>query len=101
MEKTRQPARRIAFKGEVEYRREADIVTPEAGDASVVVRGRPRSFVIACPDGCGEHLTINLDEQAGPAWRLYTGRRGLTLFPSICSNSKSINLYQLKWLSSR
>ncbi len=87
MENRTPPARRIAFKGEVEYRREADDLTPAPGDSTLVVRGRPRSFVMACPDGCGEHLTINLDEQAGPTWSLYKGNRGMTLFPSVWRES--------------
>jgi hypothetical protein len=38
---------------------------------------------MACPDGCGETLTINLDPRAGKAWRA-DGREGrLTLYPSV------------------
>ena len=81
------PARRVSFKGRVQFRHEADDLTPVAGDGVVVVRGRPRSFVIACPDGCGEHLTINLDERSGPAWRWYETSRGVTLFPSVWRDS--------------
>jgi hypothetical protein len=51
------------------------------------VRGRERSFVICCPDGCGEHLTINLDERAGAAWSLYRSFRGITLYPSVWRES--------------
>lgn len=74
-------------KGQVERRHEADDLTTAPGDAAVVVRGRERSIVIACPDGCGERLTINLDPAAGPAWRLYRTRRGLTLYPSVWRES--------------
>ena len=83
----KQPARRVSFKGRVEFRHEADDLAPAAGDSVIVVRGRPRSLVMACPDGCGEHLTINLDERAGPAWRWYENGRGLTLFPSVWRDS--------------
>lgn len=53
------------------------------GDTVLVNRGRLRSAVIACPDGCGSVLTINLDKEAGPAWRLYRDRRGFSLYPSV------------------
>ena len=36
------------------------------GDAAIVNRGRLRSIVGACPDGCGEHITVNLDDKGGP-----------------------------------
>ena len=83
----KRPARRVSFKGRVEFRHEADDLAPAAGDSVMVVRGRPRSLVMACPDGCGEHLTINLDERAGPAWRWFENGRGLTLFPSVWRDS--------------
>jgi hypothetical protein len=49
----------------------------------LVERGRLRSLVFACPDGCGTTLTINLDDRAGPAWRLYSDEKGLSLYPSV------------------
>jgi hypothetical protein len=52
------------------------------GDSVTVVRGRPRSFVMACPDGCGSVLTVNLDPRAGKAWRLYARDR-MSLYPSV------------------
>ena len=85
--KENEPARRVSFKGKVEFRREADELTSMPGDSVIVERGRPRSFVIACPDGCGEHLTINLDDRSGPAWRWYETNRGITLFPSVWRDS--------------
>jgi len=37
---------------------------------------------MACPDGCGAILTVNLDPRAGKAWKLY--ERGRTsLYPSV------------------
>ncbi|MFC3068929.1 DUF6527 family protein [Phenylobacterium soli] len=50
-------------------------------------RDRPRALVIACPDGCGEKLTVNLDPALGPPWRLYHTKRGLTLYPSVWRDS--------------
>ncbi|WP_294537559.1 DUF6527 family protein [uncultured Rhodoblastus sp.] len=79
----KEPARRTSYKGEVANRHEADDLTPAAGDSAIVIRARNRSFVICCPDGCGEHLTINLDERAGAAWSLYRSARGVTLYPSV------------------
>lgn len=41
---------------------------------------------MACPDGCGSILTVNLDPRAGKAWRLYD-RGNKTLFPSVWRDS--------------
>lgn len=76
-------ARRLALRAEVTSRGDVEPHLRLPGDAVLVRRGRLRSIVIACPDGCGEVLTINLDPEAGPAWRLYSGRRGVTIFPSV------------------
>jgi hypothetical protein len=76
-------ASHLTLRGEVLYRSEADKLLRAQGDTVIVRRGNLRSLAIACPDGCGENLTINLDPATGPAWRLYERRRGLTLFPSI------------------
>lgn len=78
-----EPVRRARFRGEVEFRHEADALATAPGDVVLVMRGRPRSLVFACPEGCGERLTINLDPQAGRAWTLFRNKRGLTLFPSV------------------
>jgi len=75
-------ARDIRFRGVVENRHDANDLLKEPGDSVTVIRGRPRSFVMACPDGCGSVLTVNLDPRAGKAWRLYE-RSGLTLVPSV------------------
>jgi hypothetical protein len=37
---------------------------------------------MACPDGCGSVLTVNLDPRAGKAWRLYVRDR-LSVYPSV------------------
>ncbi len=76
-------ARQINFKGEVDARYDAAPLLAEPGDVVLVKRGVPRSLVLACPDGCGSILTINLDRRTGKAWRMYDDRRGLTLHPSV------------------
>ena len=83
----RKPAVHLILRGEVSRNHEAVILAKAPGDAAIVYRGRLRSMVIACPEGCGEHITINLDDEAGPAWRLYRRPRGLTLFPSVWRKS--------------
>ena len=42
-----------------------------------------RSAVLLCPDGCGDVLTLNLDQRVGEAWKIYQSPRGVTLFPSV------------------
>lgn len=76
-------AKQITFKGQVTQRHEANVLLKEAGTAVLVFRGVARSLVIACPDGCGEQLTINLDRRAGPAWRFFGSDSGVSLFPSV------------------
>lgn len=77
------PARMLRYVGEAEYRDAAEPLLAAAGDAALVRRGLPRSLLIACPDGCGETLVINLDRRAGKAWRIDTRGEGLTLYPSV------------------
>lgn len=79
----KQRATRVRIAGEVAHRHEADHHLAEPGVAVVVRRGVLRSLVMACPDGCGDVLTINLDQRAGPPWRLYLDKRGTSLFPSV------------------
>jgi hypothetical protein len=76
-------ARMLVFKGQVSHRHEADRLLTEPGATVLIHRGVPRSLAIACPDGCGEQLTVNLDERAGPAWRHYQDGKRLTIFPSV------------------
>lgn len=75
--------RAIVLKGLVEYRHEANRLLTEPGATVIVYRGLARAIAMACPDGCGEQLTVNLDERAGPAWRYYQQAQCLTVFPSI------------------
>ncbi|KQX22123.1 DUF6527 family protein [Variovorax sp. Root434] len=74
---------RLAFKAQVEQRHEANPLLKMPGDAALVHRGVLRSLVMACPDGCGELLTINLDARSGKAWRTYGSHEELSLFPSV------------------
>lgn len=76
-------ANRIAFKAQVEQRHEANSLLKTPGDIAFVYRGVMRSLVMACPDGCGELLTINLDGRAGKAWRAYGNQEEVSLFPSV------------------
>jgi len=77
------PARALRLLGEVAYRDEADALLTSPGDAALVVRGRQRSLIVACPDGCGEMLVVNLDARAGKAWRIDQRGEGVTLVPSV------------------
>lgn len=49
------------FSRHYEHRHEADELIAEPGEAALVHRGVDRSLVMACPNVCGEMLTINLD----------------------------------------
>lgn len=73
----------ISYKSQVSHRHEANPFLGEPGSAVVVHRGVARSIAIACPDGCGEELTINLDPRAGPAWRYYLNDKDLSIYPSV------------------
>lgn len=75
---------KLYFKGRVSQRHEATPLLIEPGATVLVVRGVPRSVAIACPDGCGEQLTINLDPRSGPAWRFYEEPGAtISLYPSV------------------
>lgn len=74
----------LRFLGQVSHRHEANRLLTEPGTAVLVFRGVARSLAIACPDGCGEQLTINLDPRTGPAWRFYAADvNAISLFPSV------------------
>jgi hypothetical protein len=78
----------FAIRGTAARYSEAAALLQEPGDCAIVERGGTRrQIVIACPDGCGEKLSINLDPRSGPAWRLYERRRQWSLFPSIDKTS--------------
>lgn len=54
-----------------------------SGSLAVVDREGPRMVLFRCPCACGETLVINVDADAGKAWRLRLDRFGLTLMPSV------------------
>ncbi|MEO8153469.1 MAG: DUF6527 family protein [Rhizobacter sp.] len=74
---------RIDFRGTTEHRHEANDLVAKPGEAVLVHRGVNRSVVMACPDGCGEMLTINLDRRSGPAWRFYQDAAAVSMYPSV------------------
>jgi len=76
-------AKRIRDRGRVQYRHEADPVLERAGDMVLIDRGVLRSFVMRCPDDCGEIITINLDPRTDKAWRYYKKRNQISVFPSV------------------
>lgn len=75
--------RRVRLKGIVSSHHEAITLATEPGDVAIVKRDVARSFVMRCPDCCGEAITLNLDARTDKAWRVYQSARGLTLFPSV------------------
>lgn len=92
----------IVLRGTVSERHMADALLTTPGDAAVVHRGVLRSLVIACPDCCGELLTVNLDSRAGPAWRLFRRNDRLSLYPSVwratgCESHFIIWRSQIHW----
>ena len=73
----------LMIRGIVPSRSSTAGMIRSAGDAVLVERERPRVLLLACPCGCGDELSINLDRRAGPAWRLYRTTGSFTLFPSV------------------
>jgi hypothetical protein len=76
-------AKTLLLKGVAERHADAVKLLHNAGDMAIVFRGVVRGMVIRCPDSCGDTITINLDERAGPAWRLFERENRLTLYPSV------------------
>lgn len=76
-------ALRINHLGTVARFSEAMAKLKQPGDSVLIVRGVPRALVIACPDGCGETLTVNLDRRVGPAWRRFEREGRTTVYPSV------------------
>lgn len=75
--------RAIRYLGVTESMSKARSLLAIPGDAVLVKREVLRSFVMACPDGCGEPIIVNLDPRTDKAWRLYQTDKGYTLFPSV------------------
>jgi hypothetical protein len=78
---------RLALRGTVSHRPDASSLLSSPGSAVLVRRGVDRSIAIACPDGCGEELTINLDPRTGPAWHYYDDAGAVSLYPSVWRKS--------------
>lgn len=77
------PARHLRLRGVAEYRDQGELLLEAAGDAVLVRRGVPRSLLVACPDGCGETLVVNLDPRTAKAWKLDERGDEITLYPSV------------------
>jgi hypothetical protein len=75
------------LKATVSSREDASSYLTRPGDAVIVDRNGPRWLVQACPCGCGSEIPVNLDRRAGPAWRIYRDRNGLSLYPSVWRES--------------
>jgi hypothetical protein len=76
-------AHAITVKGIAERHAQAIELLSASGDLAIVSRGVVRALVMRCPDGCGETITVNLDERAGPAWKFYDRNETITLYPSV------------------
>ena len=76
-------ANKIVLHKPISSLSEARSLLQKPGEAVLIVRGKPRNLALRCPCGCGDFLIINLDPQAGKAWRAYNRKRGLSLYPSI------------------
>jgi hypothetical protein len=50
---------------------------------TLVKRGMARAAIFRCPCGCEDVVVINLDPQAGSAWRYREHQGRLTLMPSV------------------
>ncbi len=92
-------ANKITFRGIVKNRDAATPLLEQNGDVVLVERGKPRLIVMRCPCGCGDDLLINLDEDAGQAWRHYRTSKGLTLYPSYWRANKCCSHF-IVWNSS-
>lgn len=95
-------ARRVRDRGSVTHRHAADALLERPGDFVLVNRGVLRSFVMTCPDDCGDTLTINLDPRTDKAWRFYRRRNQVSVFPSIwrdtgCSSHFIIWNHSIVW----
>jgi hypothetical protein len=79
---------------------EARALLADHPDQIVVLRrGQARAVLFMCPDGCGDLLTINVDPEAGRAWRLREeSDRNLTLMPSVWRTS-GCNAHFVVWRS--
>lgn len=79
----RSGVRLIRWRGIAARHHEAAALLQEAGDVALVERGRPRHLVVRCPCGCGDDISLNVDPEAGPCWRILRGGERLTVMPSV------------------
>jgi hypothetical protein len=61
---------------------------------------------MACPDGCGDTLTINLDPRTAKAWRFYRKRNQVSIYPSVwrdtgCLSHFIVWNHQIMWCGNR
>lgn len=77
----------FTLKTKVTSRGEASVHLKDPGDGVIVERDRLRWLIMSCPCGCGAELPVNLDRRAGPAWRLYETRKGVSVYPSVWRDS--------------
>lgn len=74
---------KLRDRGRVTSRGDATHLLMAPGDYVLVHREVLRLLVMVCPDGCGETVVVNLDEDAGPAWTVYLRTSGLSIYPSV------------------
>lgn len=74
---------KLSLKATVPSRFDATSYLKKPGDAVIVERKGLRWLILVCPCGCGSEIPVNLDPRAGPAWSLYQGVKGLSLYPSV------------------
>lgn len=74
---------KLKLQGTFQSRSDVAGLLNAPGEAALIERGRPRLLVLRCPCGCGEEYSINLDPQAGKAWRIYQRDKKLTIYPSV------------------
>lgn len=75
--------RRIHWRGTAARHRDAVALLRDAGDVVLVERGRPRHLIVRCPCGCGDDISLNVDAEAGPCWRILRRGDHLTVMPSV------------------
>ncbi|WP_226400229.1 DUF6527 family protein [Ferribacterium limneticum] len=74
---------KLSLKATISSRSSAEAFLTAPGDAVIVDRDGLRWLFLSCPCGCGAAIPVNLDPRAGPAWRLYQGMGGISLYPSV------------------
>jgi Family of unknown function (DUF6527) len=81
-----------------------DTVKESAQNIAVVYRNKNRSVLFQCPCGCGEILVVNVDPDAGRAWKVQVKGSYLTLSPSVrrttgCKSHFIVWRSQVLWCS--